>query len=255
MDFKNFQKNFLKVISTSDVANELIKEIRTIGKLNVDEVISIYRQDYVARLSEALGEFFESVWFVLGDDDFFKLAKEYVESNPSSVQDLANYGRHFPEYLKKTSYQREFPFLFELASLEQSYWDFFHKKGTPYQDPWDSLNPEQFGDLKLKFPQDCRTFSSEYSLASLFMARKNKLNSSDNENFNWSLPEHAFLYKSSDQVGLIHLTIGQKLIIDNLLQGKCVSDSLELAADIDPQEVSQLFSLLKSHQVQLELVL
>lgn len=248
MDFKNFQIKFLESLNSEETTQELDAEIQAIGKLSVSDVLKIYRQDYVFRLTEALGEFYESIWFVLGDETFLKVAQEYIKTHPSTVLDLSLYGRDFPAYLKNTIHFQEFPFLYELANLELAYWDFFHSKVIPFDDPWDSINQENLADLKLVFPKGTSILSSEYSLASIFMARKNKLE----EDFEWDKAEYALMYKSYDQVGLIKLSEHQKLIIEKLLEGKSISDALNIDVEIGPDEVSKIFMLLRTHQVQVE---
>ena len=85
MNLKSFQSLFLNSVSNLDQL-DICRHIKPGGTLNVEQAMSVYRNDYYARLSEALGEHYESIWFVVGDDEFSRLTRSYIDLYPSSVR-------------------------------------------------------------------------------------------------------------------------------------------------------------------------
>ncbi len=53
----------------------LLKEIVPGGSLSAKAALDVYRTGHIVRLTEALGETFEAVWWVAGDTHFFRLQR------------------------------------------------------------------------------------------------------------------------------------------------------------------------------------
>ncbi|MFX5734457.1 DNA-binding domain-containing protein, partial [Acinetobacter baumannii] len=84
-----------------------------------------YRRGYRARLTEALGETYEAVWRVLGDEEFFSATRSFIAEEPSRSYNLSDYGQRFPDFLS-ARYQQEAGFLGHLAHLEWAFKSCFH---------------------------------------------------------------------------------------------------------------------------------
>jgi hypothetical protein len=122
MDLKTLQKNFVaNVTSEHSSLDELF--ILPAGSLSKEQAMGIYREDYFARLKDALATNYEATWIILGDEDFFNHAEQYVITHPSELNNLTNYGNHFPAYLAKASKEAS-----QMAYFERSFWTYFHMK-------------------------------------------------------------------------------------------------------------------------------
>lgn len=98
------------------------------GSLDLLEAVGVYQKGYVARLTEALGETFEAVWWVLGDDLFFNTCVEYIKTHESHSYNLSHYGKDFYKLLRKTTSLKTFVFLPELAQFEWLFQEIFHRR-------------------------------------------------------------------------------------------------------------------------------
>ena len=78
-EMKKFQKNFVNGVVNGNLSEYLESKIIPVGSLNQKQVLQVYTNDYYARLTEALGESFEAIWAVLGDEEFFKVCHEYIK--------------------------------------------------------------------------------------------------------------------------------------------------------------------------------
>lgn len=122
MDLKSLQEQFVALITSQTYAAG-IEGIIPGGSLSIDEATNVYRQDYRARLKEALSVNYEATWLILGDDDFFNQADLYINKYPSNLHNLTNYGEFFPEFLKDISNEAS-----QMAMLERAFWRYFHNK-------------------------------------------------------------------------------------------------------------------------------
>ena len=112
--------------NAAELAHQLRDEIIPIGNLSVEATLDIYQRDYHARLSEVLGSTFETLWMILGDEDFQRLCLDYIASHPSTFRNLINYGHQMPEFLHRHRFSLEFPFLAAVAKLELAFQRVFH---------------------------------------------------------------------------------------------------------------------------------
>ena len=104
---------------------------RTAGTLSLEEVMQVYTHGRLARLTESLGEKYETVWRVLGDDDFLSLAERFVMQTPSRHWDINGYGEKFPEFIRNDPDLQTQPYLVEVAKLDQLMHELFHSADAP----------------------------------------------------------------------------------------------------------------------------
>ncbi len=107
---------------------QLLNAFHPGGTLTADHALEVYSRGHVARLTEALGETFEAVWWVAGDEAFFRLAKNFILAHPSTFYNLSSYGRTFSDYLKKETPFPNLPFLPHLARYEWTFKEMFHTR-------------------------------------------------------------------------------------------------------------------------------
>jgi len=113
----NWQKQF--VLKTID--SKLIKGARS---LSSEEALLVYYQDYQARMLEALGKNYEATWVMLGDEEFFQLANDFIEKFPSKHFSLNQFGENFPEFLAINCDDSD---IFLMSDYERNFWKLFHQ--------------------------------------------------------------------------------------------------------------------------------
>jgi len=67
--------------------------------LSARKRLDIYYNAYRFRLVDVLLDTFEHTAIYLGDDWFNQLAKDYVQSHPSTCKNIGQYGKNFPRFL------------------------------------------------------------------------------------------------------------------------------------------------------------
>jgi hypothetical protein len=120
---KELQETFQRGILAGDDA--ILAEIKDSARENRKVLFGVYRNAYVARLAEILGEDYEQVHAYLGDQRFARLATAYIAANPSDRRSARWFGRHLPAFLRAREPYAAHPEIAELAELEKALGDAF----------------------------------------------------------------------------------------------------------------------------------
>ncbi len=234
-----FQTNFLKAITKNE---EAPLEIIPIRNLNQQNVIQIYQTDYNSRLIEALGDRYETIWAVIGDEDFFEVAKLYITIYPSDKTDLGSYGDHFPLFLKNNYPDKDFNFLKDIAEFEIIFWKVFHS-AEEKQIIKEDL--EYVLSKPLNFNSNTYLFNWDTPIYDLFRLRNKDINSF---NINLEKNQYLLLYKNSTKVKIKELSKIEYEVIHSLKAGISIKATLEVI-EIDQDKISALFQFLTAEKL------
>jgi hypothetical protein len=95
------------------------------GKVS-DKRFSVYRNNVMVSLIEAMGANFPTIQRLLGEDFFTALARAFVIENPPAVPMLFLYGENFAAFLDSFEPVREFPYLGDVARVEFAWLQAYH---------------------------------------------------------------------------------------------------------------------------------
>ncbi|TGL49089.1 DUF2063 domain-containing protein [Leptospira wolffii] len=170
MNPSEFRKEFSESIRGDSFSPILESLILPGGSLNTLQALKVYKEGYLARLTQALGEKFETVWRILGDDGFFEVCSEYILRFPSRTYNLSDYGERFPFFLKERF--EEHAFISETADLELRLSEIFHlskNERFELQNAFHEANPE---DLRLEFHESLQFLKYAHKILPLWKNRK-----------------------------------------------------------------------------------
>ncbi len=226
----------------------LLETILPGGSLTSDRAIDVYRTGHIVRLTEALGETFEAVWWVAGDDHYFRLAKEYLLTHPSTSYNLSDFGQTFPDFLEKKQPFSDLPFVSDLARFEWTFKEVFHLPTHTSLSPEDFQRQELSGEARLTFGASIRLFHSSYSIYEIWKLRGTEQESLPEEQ--WNTPQWLLCYKHQQQVYIKHVNQPEYLLLQHLHSGKNIEDALTQALedypDLNTTIVTDLFGLIKA---------
>ncbi len=120
---KEIQDEFQRGILANDDA--ILAEVNDSGKEERKVLFGVYRNAYIARLAEILGEDYEQVHAYLGDRAFANLVRAYIAGNPSDQRSARWFGRHMPAFIAKRKTFADHPEVAEVALLEKALADAF----------------------------------------------------------------------------------------------------------------------------------
>ena len=144
---KELQDRFQAGILSGDDA--VLADVKDSDREDRSVLFGVYRNAYVLRLLEILGNDYELTHSYVGDATFAKLTRAYVAAHPSDQRNARWFGRHLPVFAKDTAPFSSHPEIADLAALEKALADAFD---GPDADPLTAADlgavpPEDWQDL------------------------------------------------------------------------------------------------------------
>ena len=215
-----------------------------IGKNNAEapKRFSVYRNNVVVSLMEAMESVYPSVRALLGDDNFDLFSRAFIAKYPPTSPMMQYYGEGFGDFLEGIPALSESSFLADLARLERKWLDAYHAADAP------ALKPEQLGGfspeetLSITFNKHpaCSIVRSEYAVFDLFDAR-NELPSGD---IDFQQSQIVLITRPELSVMLAHLSPAQATFFETLSDGgnlgTAIGSAMETSADFNPSETIAL---------------
>jgi len=233
-------KSSLLALHTASATSDVF---RPAGSLTLQEAFAVYHRSYLARLSDALGESFEAVWWVLGDDLFRSVCRDYIHEFPSSSYHLQDYGARFTDFLTRHHDTKEILFLHDLARFE---WLIKELGNTPTPQP---LPAEQFQDLvkaddfKIHFIEGMSVFESPYAVYDIWRQRKEPAYHFDD--INWHRPESLLIYKKQKKIYVQRVEPLEAQVLEDLKEGRSMSEAMAgFSAHLTPDRISAFYQLI-----------
>lgn len=215
------------------------------GKLTKEKSIEVYTNDYYARLQDALGENYEAVWTVVGDEDFYALGQSYIKKYPSELRDLTSYGDKFSALLRESELLSDYPFLIDLAEFEREFWNIFHRKRESFEIPWEEYL-ENFSSLTFSFSCNFKIYRWNYRVYEIFQYRDTGFGDIA---INFANPQSIILYKTGANISVQEVSDKNYYLIKCLMEGKCLGDIIENSdIDIDENDIQTTFAVLQQSQ-------
>lgn len=148
---ERLQGDFLAYIRGD--AQAMAGKVRATRKADAETLLAVYRDAYALRLLEALEANYGVLKRVLGDEDFDRMGRSYIERHPSRHFSIRWFGDRLAAYLAETSPWRDTPALAELARLE---WALAAAFDSPDARPLDvaaiaAIPPQDWPALRLAF--------------------------------------------------------------------------------------------------------
>ncbi|EMK00346.1 MULTISPECIES: DNA-binding domain-containing protein [unclassified Leptospira] len=193
------------------------------GKLEPNSAIAVYQNAYQARFTEVLGEKYETVWKILGDEGFFGTAKSFIEDHPSHSYNISNYGESFPNFLKENF--SEHPVLFEIADFELHVFRIFHLPKNEEDNLRNSLSRNETEDLKITFHESVRFLEYSYPVYDLWKTE----NSEDLPQFLKEKKQYLVLGKKGSDLFVSELEEWEWTFGKSLSDGKSILESLKIS--------------------------
>ncbi|MBL8020652.1 MAG: putative DNA-binding domain-containing protein [Leptospirales bacterium] len=216
-----------------------IEGIIPAGSLTPEDAVGIYAAAYEARLTEALGDTYRTVWRILGDELFFAECGAYIHAHPSASHNLSHYGGDFADFLGDC--HPDHAVLRDLAQFEWKMAELFHKKEHIAAD-LSFFGAIEDDGCRLRFHEHFFLFQSEFSVLSIWRA-------GDDEQamaaaLEMRTAETGIAYKKNNGIFVKDLTPAQHCVLQALQKDLTLGDAISSARDIDVEQVTALFQLI-----------
>jgi hypothetical protein len=235
------QRRFVRSI-TFLTDPEFVGSVTGGGTLTAAEAVDVYRGGYPARLTEALGETFEGCWRVLGDEDFFAAAKDFIARTPSLTHNLSDYGAGFPEFLESRPDAEHAPFIGDLARFEWAFKDLFHAKPHAVLDA-SVLAAKAREDAVFRFGGAARLLALRHRVYAIW--RRDRADDTPIEPSEWTGSERLILYKKEgNPIFTRELTSAEHAALTALAAGRPLAEALASAEGLDAAGARELFAFI-----------
>jgi hypothetical protein len=222
------------------------------GKLTAAEAVEVYRRGYPARLTEALGETYETCWRVLGDEGFFAAARAYIARFPSRTHNLSDYGAEFPEFLESLPVAADAPYLGDLARYAWTFKELFHAATHAGLDPV-VLAAKARPEAVLRLGSAVRLLALRHRVYEIF--RRDNEDDTPIEAASWKGAERLILYKKEgNPIYVRELTAPEHAALAALAAGRPLADALAGAEGLDAGGAQELFGFVAVSGIVTEVV-
>ncbi len=195
---------------------------------------SVYRNNVVVSLLEALSQAYPSTKVLLGEENFATVSRIYISNSPPTTAMMQSYGDKFPDFLKQFQPLEKSPFLADLANVEKYWLESYHATDLaplPAK-TLGTIDPEILLQVKFSAHPACFLIKSQYDLSNMFQARDHK----DPEQVNYDMcqnPGALLITRPGYEVLLSKLDQSQRAFFTSILDNKSLGESVEDAFAID----------------------
>ncbi len=228
----------------------LTDDITSLGEILNDQSgdpgikrIPVYAEGYPARIREALLETYPAVLKILGDGIFSDLAALFSKSRTFTHYNLNRVAEYFPDFLRAAKWNKEYPFLSDLAELELSVHRAFHALSRSAVSPHDfaaqsTVNSEH---LIFQFQDHVYCMKSRWPVLDIWNARN--LPPKEIQIKMDGRPQSILVYRLGEKVFCQRMDPLEAAFLQGLMRGEPLGKALEFlseAEDLPP--VQQWFS-------------
>ncbi|MEP1879963.1 MAG: DNA-binding domain-containing protein [Roseibium sp.] len=200
---------------------------------------SVYRNNVVVSLVEAIEQTFPAVQRMLGEDYFKALARVFVVGNPPTSPVLMWYGAEFPAFLETFEPLAAYPYLADVARVEWSWLRAYHSEDAMPLSPGElgEVAPDTLGNMTLKIHPAAILVESAWPILSFVAA--NRFLPDDGMAIDLNDAQSVLITRPDLDVELMLLRPGGVLFLEQLTSGSTLGQAAEAAsAEVESFDLS-----------------
>lgn len=171
LSLADLQHDFLQYLRYPGESH-IVSSVLSTEKVSADLRLKIYANAYLSRLVEALQDNFPALHTLLGDDDFYALAEQYIRQYPSRSFSLRYFGDRLTDLLEQHAPYAEQSVLAEMARFEWAVWGAFDAPDVipATLDDLQAIPPEELGNLVFDLHPSGQLLMLQWNVAELWQA-------------------------------------------------------------------------------------
>lgn len=189
---------------------------------------AVYKNNVTVSLVRALQSNFPAIVKLVGEEFFTALARVFVTNHPPKSRILAQYGAEFPGFLATFEPLAAYPYLSDVAQLEQLWREAYHEAdAAPVAlEQLATVPATDVANLQFTAHPAARLLNSHYAAGSIFSANRSDAQHSD---IDPAKGEYALITRPQFECALRILNGAEGAFVDGLLHGETLQDSAEKA--------------------------
>lgn len=139
---------------------------------SAEERVRIYVEAYRLRLLEILEDNYPGLWALVGDEEFDKLGRAYIDAHPSTHPSVRWFSRHLEGFLKDGPPYSEHPYLAEMAAFEWAQSTVFDAadEAPVAMEELAALPPDAWPGLRFELHPSVQLLSLSWNIPSFWQA-------------------------------------------------------------------------------------
>lgn len=171
-------------------------EIQEKQAFSSDDLVQLYRNNFVIGVSEALAATYQHTLALVGEDFFNSVAREFILQQPPQENNIISYGDGFSTYLGTLPQLQNMPYIAEMARFEwllEQTSNFYLENKQLNIERLAAVPEQQFAVIRLQLPSQVSLFQSEQNIQRLYqMLLNNSIQETDlNQACYIALKKHA----------------------------------------------------------------
>jgi len=197
---------------------------------------SVYRNNVMSSLIDALGANFPAIQRLIGEDDFVVLARQFIIENPPEAPILIYYGSNFAAFLDKFEPLAEYPYLGDVARVEFAWLQSYHAADRDIMsaEKLSEVDAEKVGTVKFEVHPASWVFRSRWPAATLVSRNREDSDCSD---IDLSVGEDVLITRPRLDVDMRIMPAGGYEFINALVSGVTLEEAagaaLAVTSDFD----------------------
>ncbi len=113
---QKLERDFQRCMLGNDL--EMAGQVVGDAQASAEERVQVYVEGYRLRLLEVLEDNFDGLHGLVGDEEFDRLGRAYIDAHPSTHPSVRWFSQHLPAFLRETEPYASHPYLAEMAAFE-----------------------------------------------------------------------------------------------------------------------------------------
>lgn len=145
-----------------DMAGQVVGTARA----GAEERVKVYVDGYRLRLLEVLQDNFSGLYALLGDEDFDRLGRAYIDAHPSTHPSVRWFSQHLADFLRRTPPYDAQPYLAEMAAFEWAQGLVFDAADVPAADiqVLAAVAPDAWAGLRFQLHPSVHVLTLEWNI-------------------------------------------------------------------------------------------
>jgi hypothetical protein len=205
---------------------------------------AVYRNNVTVSLIRAIESNFPVVRRLLGEQYFAGLAREFVQKHPPKSPLMFQYGAAFGDYLKAEEDLAEYPYLCDVAKLEQQMRLSYHEADAPTlpATALTQISEDELMDARFAPHPAMAIIDSNFAIHSIYRANHGDLAEPVDD---VARAEFVLIVRPKCDVELIALDRAQSVFLRSLSAGRTLGTSADAAFEVSEDfDLSTAISLL-----------
>ena len=223
------QTEFAQCLSQFPQGMTIPEDLFQSGELSITAGLSVYQNNHIVALRNALSAGFPVLQQLLGEQGFSLMSKDYLQSHPSESGDLADLGAHLPDFLQSYEPLLAYPYLSDVAQLEWL-WQMAHMaedRNAVRLEDLVTLGDEALLTSSVSFSPAVHLLACQYAAGSIWLAHQDEGDLRELTDEKINQPEYVLIARPQWRVLIQTLTHAQYQFLRSLQQGHSFEETFE----------------------------